>query len=527
MLDTKIPTMKFLRFSGLAALIPLAMHAHAVDLAPLFNDGCVLQSGMPVNVWGHAQPGAKVTVSFGGQEKSASSDPKGRWQLQLDPLEVSLEPRTLTASSGGRVSSVKDVLVGEVWIASGQSNMEWPLAVSDGGQTDLSGDFSDLRFVKVPLQTGLPPAPMSARQLKWRAFEPGLKSEFSAVAFYFAGELRKQVGAPVGIIQSSVGGTPAQAWTPLPTLENRPELKHHADAILGGLASAKQPAQWMAENTSFRHYMRERGLWMRTKNGPAPKPVPPPGPDNPWSQQSPTVLYDNMIVPLTSYTARGVIWYQGEGNTTTPGEYRILFPALIAAWREAWQQPEMPFLFVQLAGFGELDGKPPRGDWPGLRAAQAFARDTVPNTGMAVAIDVGQKDDIHPKLKKPVGERLARLALAQVYGRDIAARGPLLTKAEKQGRTIHLSFDHAGSGLKASDGKSGVPGFEVAGADANFPPATARIAGTATVELTGAEVPAAAAVRYAWQAWVEPAVTLQNSEGLPAEPREIRVSSSP
>lgn len=502
------------------------MHAHAVDLAPLFNGGCVLQSGMPVNLWGHAQPGAKVTVSFNGQEKSASSDSKGRWQLQLDPLEVSLEPRTLTASSGAQVSSVKDVLVGEVWIASGQSNMEWPLAMSDVGQTDLSGDFSDLRFVKVPLQTGLPPAPMSARQLKWRTFEPGLKSAFSAVAFYFAGELRKQLGAPVGIIQSSVGGTPAQAWTPLSTLENRPELKHHADAILGGLASAKQPAQWMAENTSFRDYRRERGLWMRTKNGPAPKPVPPPGPDNPWSQQSPTVLYDNMIVPLTPYTARGVIWYQGEGNTTTPGEYRILFRALIAAWRDAWQQPDMPFLFVQWAGFGELDGKPPPGDWPGLRAAQAFARDTVPNTGMAVAIDVGQKDDIHSKLKKPVGERLARLALNQVYGRNITARGPLMTKATPQDGTVEVSFEHSGGGLKTSDGKDEVHGFEVAGSDGKFHAAEARLISPSSVKLTCTAVKAPEAIRYAWMPWVEPAANLQNSEGLPAEPGEVRMTNS-
>jgi sialate O-acetylesterase len=225
------------------------------------------------------------------------------------------------------------------------------------------------------------------------------------------------------------------------------------------------------------------------------------------------VLFENMIRPLIPYTARGVIWYQGESNAGKPEEYRVLFPTMIDAWRTLWGRPDWPFFFVQLAAFDH-----PTQDWPGLRAAQTFARDTVKNTGMALAIDCGEKENIHPYKKQPVGERLALLALANVYGRNIISCGPRFQALEeKNGRTV-VHFQCSEDGLKTSDGNADVPGFEVAGADGKFYSAQARITGKDIVELTCASVAQPASVRYAWHNWIEVPVTLDNSAGLPAEP---------
>jgi sialate O-acetylesterase len=510
-----------LRVASLLLGVLLVTEVRAVEFAPVFNDGAVLQASLPVNVWGRAEPGSRVTVTFAGQEKSAVSDDKGRWQVQLDPLEPSTEPRTLTAAAGAKTQVIGNVVGGEVWIASGQSNMVWPLAKSEGGRASLAKDIPLLRFLVVPRQTGLPARPFAPGQLAWKSFQPRANEEAAAVAFYFAEYLQREHGGAVGIIQSSVGGTPAEAWTPLAALRGKPELKYHADSIARGLSSGKSPEEWNREvedHDKFRDAMKR---WAQTKQGPKPEPAPPPGPENPWSRNSPTVLYENMVAPLIPYTVRGIIWYQGESNAFKPDEYRILFPSLIGAWRAAWQSPELPFLFVQLAAF--RDPRPGR-DFPGLRAAQAFTRDTIPHTGMAVAIDAGEKNDIHPKFKKPVGERLARLALAQVYGREMAARGPVMSGAAAKDGSVTIAFDHAGSGLRTSDGRDEIPGFEVAGPDGKFHAATARLAGPSSVLLQCEAVSKPASVRYAWADWIEPPVTLQNGDTLPAEPGRIDVA---
>lgn len=503
----------------LPALLALVLPAPlgAVEFAPLFNDGAVLQAGLPVNVWGRAEPGTAVTVSFAGQEKTTATDEQGRWMLQLDPLEPSTEPRTLAASGAGSTKSIAHVVVGEVWIAAGQSNMALPLAKSEGGAAALARTVPMIRFVIVPRQSGLPARPFEPGQLPWRTFAPADNRALAAVAFHFAEDLQKRQGGAVGIIQSSVGGTPAEAWTPLAALQGHPELRSHADLITQSLAR-RPPEDWRREVEDYDKLRIAMKQWSRTKQGPRPQPVPKPGPGNPWFLGSPTVLYENMIVPLVPYTARGVIWYQGESNASQADEYRILFPALIGAWREAWQRPNWPFLFVQLAAFD--DPKPER-NFPALRAAQSFTRDTVPHTGMAVAIDAGERNDIHPKFKQPVGERLARLALAQVYGREVAARGPVMSGAKAGDGTLVVTFDHARTTLKTSDGRKEVSGFEVAGPDGKFHAATARLAGSAGVALECAAVTEPVSVRYAWSDWIEPPVTLQNSDGLPAEPGQL------
>ncbi len=489
---------------------------NGAQFAPVFNDGAVLQCDMPVNVWGTAEPGESVTVAFAGQEKTAVASESGKWQVVLDPMEASAESRKLTVSSSieNQKSEISNVVVGEVWLASGQSNMAFALAGSDGAATWMSKTFPDIRFIRVPQKTGIPiEKEYTADELAWESFAPSKNARMSAVCFHFSRKVQEAVGRPVGILQSAVAGTPCEAWTPEWALDAKPELKHLAGAIRKGVASGRSREECLAEVEADNQWFLAHREWRKTRKGPAPVKPPPVDPGNPWSQRTPTVLYENMIVPLLTYTARGVIWYQGEYNSDRPDEYRILFPEMIMAWRKAANRPDWPFLFVQLPAFSHATQ-----DWPGLRAAQTFTRDTVSNASMAVMIDLGEKNDLHPRAKQPVGERLARLALDQVYGQKVVSRGPAFQTLEKKNGKLLVHFQCSEDGLKTSDGKAEVPGFAAAGSDGKFYPAQARIISKDTVELTSPEVQKPVSVRYAWYNWIEPPVTLQNSAGLPAEP---------
>ena len=490
--------------------------------APVFNDGAVLQCEMPVNVWGTAEPKAAVQLFLDGKPLArVQAGTEGRWMTEL-PAQNPGGPHMLEAKSGEASVKIDDVWFGEVWIASGQSNMVQTLANAEGGAEALARTIPEVRFVVVPKTTGLPAEVNStARDLAWKEFAPPDNAKIASAAFFFADRLREETGRRVGILQASYGGVFVTAWMPFSALQGNPAFARHVETRRK--AEARPAAAAKAEWENFEKSVQALAKWKKDPQGEKPAAVAEPGLENSFNPKSPTVLWENMAGPLVPYTARGVIWYQGEANTGAPDEYRLLFPTLINAWREAWNRPDLPFLFVQLAGLGEVNGKRPSGDWPGLRAAQAFTRDTVPHTGMAVALDCGEKAEIHPKFKKPVGERLARLALAQVYGRDIAARGPLLAKAQNQNGKILLTFEHIGTGLITSDGAPEVPGFAIAGTDKTFHPATARITGPATIELTCAGVPDPVTVRYAWADWAEPPVTLQNSDGLPAEPAKVEV----
>ncbi len=526
-------------------LLGLLAQAVCADLsfAPIFNDGAVLQCDMPVNVWGTADPRETVTVTFAGQEKTAIADASGKWFLQLDPLKASDQPRSMVVVS--QVSNFKfqvaNVVVGEVWLATGQSNMSVSLVGADGGRERLKMTLPHIRLATVPRQTGMPAKPMDETQLAWDTFRPGPNGKIAAVAFFFAEHLQKNIGGTVGILQCSYGGTPCQAWTPEWALDEKPELKYYADLFRKGCDSGKSPEEQKAAVVNFFAQNKTWNEWHKNRQGPRPDQPQRPAEDNLCFQQAPVILYENMIKAIIPYTARGVIWYQGEGNASKPEEYRTLFPTMIEAWRKDWKRPELPFYFVQLAAYGH-----PTIDWSGLRAAQAFTRDTVPHTGMALAIDVGEEHQIHPRAKQPVGERLARLALADVYGRDVVTRGPHFQTLEKKKHALRVVFqcsdlrysesafgipqkkrpegewqqkEGAGSAcLETSDGGEVVPGFEVAGKDGEFYPADAAIVAADTVELSSPDVKQPVSVRYAWHSWIEPPVTLQNSAGLPAEP---------
>jgi len=428
----------------------------------LFSDGAVLQRGQNVPVWGTANDGEKVTVEFAGQTATTTAQ-GGKWKVELKPLKAG-GPFSMKISGDNEVT-VNNLLVGEVWVASGQSNMEWTLNVSFQPEVEKpKAKFPQIRMITAKKVASL--TPLDEIEGKWQECSPETVGGFSAVAYYFARDLHAKLGVPVGIISTSWGGTPAQAWTSAEGLEGQPELKGYADQLK---AAAEKPP--------------EKG----------------PG------QHFPSVLYNAMIAPVVPYGMKGVIWYQGESNAGQSKQYQTLFPALIADWRTKWKLGDFPFLYVQIAPF---KGQPPE-----IREAQFLTLAKTKNTAMAVTTDYGDANDIHPKQKEPVGNRLSLAARALAYGEKIVYSGPLYQEMKAAGDKAWISFSHVGGGLAAKDGD--LKGFTIAGADGKFVPAKAEIKGDKVI-VSAEGVAEPKAVRYGWTN--VPDVNLFNKEGLPASP---------
>lgn len=491
-----------------ALLVPVAGQCEAsrtLRLGVPFSDHAVLQCELPLNFWGSAAPGSSIAILLDGKPQgTATADRDGNWKTQIPAQPPGSTPHSITVQCGSESAELNDILFGEVWLASGQSNMAFGLNKAKDGDALCPASGTRVRFANVTAQKGFPDTPEKKR-LFWNEFLPGSNNWISAVAAYFGTDLAEKLNRPVGIIVCAVGATPAEAWTPLAALEAHPETSDLARFYRETIAGKT------VEDLKALHQTKV-AEWKKKNPGQSFMQIP----DSPFENTFPVRLYENMIVPLVPFTMRGVIWYQGENNANTAraSQYRVLLPAMIQSWRDAWARPDLPFLFVQLAAFAAREG----GQWPELREAQAYVRDTVQNTGMAVAIDAGEQRDIHPKNKKPVGQRLAKLALKQVYGKDVAARGPVFSGCSFEETRAVIRFDFAGGGLKTRDGGKSVPGFELAGADGVFHPAAARISSSNTVELTCPEGGKATTVRYAFSPWVDPPVQLENSAGLPAEP---------
>lgn len=490
-------------------LLGLVPHIHAdVVPNPLFSDNAVLQRDRNVPVWGTAAEGEKVTVEFAGRKlETVARD--GRWRVEFPPMSASSEPRTMTFSGNNSVTA-SNILVGEVWLCSGQSNMEWALKESTNGPEAVAAAADpQLRIMRLPHRAS--DEPQETFDAKWNECSPTSVPDFSAVAYHFGRDLRKTLGVPVGLIGSYFGGTPAEAWTDQRTLAENPELKTILEA------QARKEAEFdpvKTEETNRKNQADyEAALAKATAEGSKKpnKPVVllPPKIDH----RRPIGLYNGMIAPLQPYTIRGVIWYQGESNAGSPILYQKLFPAMIASWRQQWGQTDMPFLFVQIAPYKSMN--------PGIREAQLLTWKSTPNTGMVVTTDVGDAEDIHPRSKDPVGQRLALAARSLAYGEKLEYSGPEYDSMSVQDNRTVIRFKHTGGGLVAKDGD--LRGFFIAGADNNFRPAKAEINGD-TVEVFSEDVPSPVAVRYGWAN--VPDVNLTNKEGLPASPFRTDVSDS-
>jgi sialate O-acetylesterase len=481
-----------LLFSALWCFAPW-LQAEIV-LAPLFQDHLVLQRDQPVPVWGTARAGESVEVEFAGQVFRAHADREGRWRVELAALPANANPRDLIVRGQGQ-AIVRDVLVGDVWLLSGQSNMEWPVRLSDHAEAEAAA-ANDARIRHFKVENTVSHRPQNHARGAWAVASPTTVGDFSAVGFFFAREVIRELNVPIGLINSSWGGTPVESWLPPQALAEYPVRRLAAEHFARTTQSRAQ---------AFGEQEQALARW-------ASRGATPPAPTERWTpgpEAFPGVLYQGMIAPLVPFAVRGVLWYQGEGNADLPQSYTTLFTSLIESWRARWNRPDLPFLWVQLANWNRANAQ--RRDWAQLRDAQT-ATLALPHTGQAVAIDIGDPDDIHPRNKQEVGRRLARIALAQVHGRPVPYRGPSFAGLVVERDALRVAF-HDAAGLAATGGR--LEGLEVAGADRIFHPATGTIDGL-TVLVRSDAVPAPVAVRYAWSNC--PVANLYNGVGLPAVP---------
>ncbi|HEY3416702.1 MAG TPA: sialate O-acetylesterase [Armatimonadota bacterium] len=492
----------FFMFLCLFAALPAMAD---VSLPALFSDNMVLQRGIPDPVWGKADPGEQVSVSFCGQQVMTTTNIEGRWKVTLAPQQAG-GPFDLTVT-GKNVIALKNVMVGEVWFCSGQSNMAITItSVQNASQEIAAANYPDIRYFSVGNAVAYEPKPDCIGT--WSVTSPQVVSRYSAVAYFYGRELSKTLKVPIGLIQSSWSGTPVQSWIDRQSFLENPTLKPsivNMDQSMQGYCKATETA------------MRE---WLtavdRAKAADKPFPEPPTVPNDPRSAYAmATGLYNGMVAPLIPYGIAGAIWYQGESNAGQAALYRTLFPALITGWRRAWGQGDFPFYYVQVANYAAQQTIPGEvSAWAELREAQMQAL-ALPNTGMATTIDIGDGDSIHPRNKQDVGKRLALWAEAKTYGmQDVVYSGPLFDGISVEGNKIRLRFKYTDGGLLTKDGGP-VKGFAIAGVNSKFVWADAVIDGD-SILVSSTLVPVPAIVRYAWGN--NPVCNLYNKAGLPAVP---------
>jgi len=495
--------MMFARSFVLLVVVATAARAD-VRLPRVFGDHMVIQRDAAVAVWGWADAGEEVTVSIAGKSASGKAGADGKWMVRLERLDAG-GPHVL-AVKGRNTVELKDVLVGEVWLCSGQSNMAMTVARSNNpSQEAAAANHPNIRMFTV----GRTPnrAPQADCTGSWAVCSPATVGDFSAAAYFFGRRIHGDLKVPVGLINSSVGGTDICAWTSRDAQEGVAEIKPVLDRW------AADAANWTPEKGQVDYEMKlavYKTAAAKAKQAKSKAPRAPDKPVNPLDDRNaPATLFNGMIAPLVPFTVRGVLWYQGEHNAG-PVEgalrYRTQLPLLIKNWRSLWGA-ELPFAWVQLPNFGR-----PGDGWPLVREAMLRTL-SVPKTGMAITIDIGETGDVHPKNKQDVGTRLALWALADVYGQSVpAASGPLPAGHEIRGSDVILSFKHA-QGLASRGGP--LAGFVIAGDDRKWKPATARIE-DGKVIVSSSEVAKPAAVRYAWAP--DPTCNLVNGAGLPASP---------
>ncbi len=478
-----------------------------VKLPALIANNMVLQRGTEVAVWGTADPGEKVTVKLAAQEVTATANEGGNWKLNLAAMEAG-GPFEMTIA-GKNTLTLTNVMVGEVWVCSGQSNMAFTLTSARDAQQEIAAaDYPQIRLFTT--RRVVSDKPLSDTQGRWAPCSPQTAGSFSAVGYFFGRALHAALKVPVGLIDSSWGGTAAEAWTSMPTLTAEPELKPILDRWDKYVADFPQAME--TYNTKTLANWTAACEKAKAEGKPLPnKPNLPPGPASP---NRPANLYNGMIAPLVSYAIKGAIWYQGESNAGRAYQYRKLFPTMIQDWRKAWGRGDFTFLFVQLANYMDQVPEPAESAWAELREAQTMTL-SLPNTGMAVIIDIGEAKDIHPKNKQDVGWRLSVAALAVAYGqKDTVYFGPTYDSMAVEGDKVRLRFKHADGGLVAKGGGA-LTGFAVAGEDKKFKWAQAAIEGD-TIVVSAADIAAPVAVRYAWAN--NPVCNLYNGAGLPASP---------
>ncbi len=486
--------------------------AHAdVRLPKILSDHMVLQADKPATLWGWADAGEKVTVSIAGKSASATADAKGKWSVSIS-VPASKEAQEMTVT-GKNTLKVSDILTGEVWICSGQSNMEWSVKQSDNFEAEAAAaKFPLIRHFKVTKTTA--DAPLDDVQGAWVVCAPETVGDFSAVGYFFGRELHQQLkGKAIGLLGSNWGGTPAEAWASRASLEADASLKPLLDRWEQQIA-AYDPVKAKENFDKAKAAWETQSAAAKAEGKPVPRPPQPPqAPEK--SPNRPASLYNGMIAPLLPLAVKGAIWYQGESNVGRAQQYKTIFPLMIQNWRKDFKHPDMPFHFVQIAPYRY--NKNPNADTTPcaeLWEAQFETLRKVPHTGMAVTMDVGNLDNIHPTNKQDVGKRLALWALSKDYGvKGLTYSGPLYKEAKVEGGKIRISFEN-GEGLKTKDGGP-LSFFTIAGEDKVFSPAEATIEGSSIV-VSSKDVAKPVAVRFSWREDALP--NLFNGANLPASP---------
>jgi sialate O-acetylesterase len=520
-----------------------------VKVPTLFADHMVLQREIAVPIWGTGAVGETVTVQFAGQTKTGTVDAEGKWLVRLDPLAASAESRELSVSGSGNTVKIQDVLVGDVWLASGQSNMAYPVR-SASKAADYLAQANDplIRFFSVVKNTS--PEPLNDLKGRWDVSTSETAKEFSAVAFFYAQEIRRSQNIPVAVLHASWGGTPIQTWIGLKGFKSEPPMtkplqdwekaveqyqKVKADPKLV-TDYQEDLKKWKLEvEPAYNEVLKAYNADVAAGKAQGPKPQPSrPEPNNPDPMgipspsrrpNTPTVSFNAMIAPLAPYGLKGMLWYQGEANGSGGLEYRELLPRLIQDWRGRWNQGELPFLIVQLPACYKDETPVAKSGWPFLREAQAMAL-KVPKTGLAVTIDIGNPQDVHPDNKEFVGKRLGLVGRKVAYGESIVYTGPIYQDSVIEGNQVKIRFREIGGGLTpgqapwCAKGVEPMPvdkliGFYIAGEDKQWVEAEAKVEGE-TVVVSSPQVAKPAAVRYAWAN--SPRANLYNKEGFPAAP---------
>ena len=517
----------------LTLVLASALHAASLECSGIFTDNMILQREKPVAVWGWADAGETVTVEFNGQKKTTKTGTNGKWMLKLDPMKANANSQKLIVKGSTRSTDAAkprecvfvNVLVGEVWLGSGQSNMDWPVARAANPEAEkAAANYPLIREFSEKTQSHA--EAKDNCKGKWTICSPETVSGYSAALYYMARELHKELKVPVGIIKSSVGGTPIENWIDIDAQLAVPELKEHTEARI---------KSWKAfdEVKAKAKYEQELADWKAAKEKAKADGQPEPttkAPADPIAKRKsnggPGELFNGKIAGLLPFTIRGIIWYQGEANAHSAERgklYEIQLPTLINDWRKYWGE-ELPFSWAQLPNFERSDAK-----WPWLREAQLKSL-SVPNTGMITTMDIGEKDDIHPKNKQEIGRRFALWALNKVYGKKVEYSGPLPTSREIRGSKVVVSFSHA-EGLKIKEGME-LKGFEIAEtiiktkalnenkqevevSEYQYVPAVAVIKDNKVV-ISAATITKPMAVRYAWAN--NPECSLVNKDNLPASP---------
>ena len=501
---------------SLGWLIASASHAAELTLPHFFSDHMVLQRERQVSIWGSALPNAQVSVSFKGKTVRVKAGADGEWKTRIQSGSADGQGATLAIASGSETVAIQDVLVGEVWFASGQSNMVFSMdRVPAYAEIIEKADHPKLRMFNAPLVTAVDP--QDDIEGAWTLCDPETVPRYSAVAFFFAARLHAELDIPVGVIKSAWGGKPVETFTSRSALNTLSGTKLLVDSLLQSDAGYDPEQALDYFNKSMARWEEAIVEWRKKPAAERRRaPRKPSKPKRPLDTEGkPGVLFNSMINPFVGYTIRGAIWYQGEGNAKVGAvPYDLTLPLLIRDWRQRWED-DFSFYFVQLANFRAPTTEAGAVDpWALLQDRQRRILKTTPKTGMAIINEVGDQHDIHPKDKKSVGDRLALWALAKDYGQDIVYSGPLFKSCSIETDKVRIAFEQVGSGLKSRDGAA-LKRFEIAGNDRVWHWAEAKLSGSDSVIVSSPNVKKPSAVRYAWASNPEGA-NLVNSVGLPA-----------